>query len=235
MNIKLKHFILLFLILSVLVGFGYCLYTVFSKKEGFVSSKDTFSSLANDDIKPNTTFSMNDMINKASGTTPYEEDPVYETVRNPQKHGGDSNNYFTSFPYGKTLDKSVNITKDYQMLENHPDPGQVTLRQNVNVKHLRIENNSDKPVDVAITTFQYADEDTYPKPLFRIEPKAVKDLGVNPPGGPTQFIWLFDIDSGNLVNDVHAIHNQVNQVVLNEGENHWWIMDLSQPGYSTQK
>ena len=69
-----------------------------------------------------------------------------------------------------------NRVKDYRVLENHEDPGQVSLRQNINSKHARVENNSQHDVLVGIEISR--DPHAQPKPKFLLRGGEVRDLDV---------------------------------------------------------
>lgn len=125
-----------------------------------------------------------------------------------------------------------NVVKDYKMLENHPDPGQVTLRQNISTKHVRIENSSYSDVLVGIDITR--DPHHAPKPKFMLYGGQVKDLAVNMPGERLQFIWLFDPKTGKPINDPHPMRYQTNLFVVIEGLNRWWVMDFQHKGYRGQ-
>lgn len=122
-----------------------------------------------------------------------------------------------------------NKVKDYMILENHRDPGQISLRQNINVKHIRIENNSKKDVLVGICLS--GDIFTVPHPQFMLKGGQSKDLGVNMPGERIQYIWLFHPINKKLLNTPHPIRNHINSYTLIEALNNWWIMDFRHKGY----
>ncbi len=126
----------------------------------------------------------------------------------------------------------VNRVKDYRMLENHEDPGQVSLRQNINGRHVRVENSTNSAVLVGISICR--DPHQQPKPKFHLRSGEVRDLSINMPGERLQFLWLFDPKTGHVLNDPHAMHNHMNLFSLIEGLNRWWIMDFQHKGYRGQ-
>ena len=120
--------------------------------------------------------------------------------------------------------EDVNTVKDYRILQNEQDPGNVSLPININSKHIRLENNSMKPVLVYITTAGNSFGECAPtyskmgfKPQFLLLGGQVRDLGVNMPDEKPQFIWLFDPITGILLNSPHIIRRQANQFVIIEG------------------
>jgi len=129
-----------------------------------------------------------------------------------------------SYPYLTNLDGTdKNTVKDYRILENKQDPGDVSLVQNVNTKHIRLESNTMKPLLVAISTQgrQFECTDTFTtlglKPQFLLKGGQVRDLSVNMPGERMQYIFLFNPENGGIVNTPHPIRAHINQFVVNEG------------------
>jgi len=131
------------------------------------------------------------------------------------------------FPYYNN-----NIVKDYRVLENEQDPGNVSLRQNINVKHARLENNSSKDVLVGIDITRNPYE--APLPKFLLRGGEVRDLAVNMPGERMQYIWLYDPLTKRRLNEPHPMLYHINTFVINEGLNLWWIMDFGHNGYRPQ-
>ncbi len=131
------------------------------------------------------------------------------------------------YPYIDT-----NTVKDYRVLENHRDPGQVRLRQNINTKHARVENNSTKDVWVGIDITRNPNHP--PPPRFLLKGGEVRDLAVNMPGERLQYLWLYDPVTKQVLNDPHPMHNHMNMFVVLEGMNRWWIMDYKHRGYRAQ-
>lgn len=126
------------------------------------------------------------------------------------------------------LKTTLNIVKDFDVLQGYPDFGQIPLRRNIDVKRVLLENNSDVPVLIAIHPYQYGKT---PKSQFELKPRMSKNIGVNTAGDYHQFVWLFDHDSHKVIGDPHIIHRQVNNLVINKGLNRWWIKDYRQPSY----
>lgn len=62
-----------------------------------------------------------------------------------------------------------------------------------------------------------------PRIDFIIRPHEIKYLGVNTNDAPGQFIYIIDITSGVIVGPPQFIERTVNQFVLREGINSWWV------------
>lgn len=131
-----------------------------------------------------------------------------------------------------------NMVIDYNKEEMVCRYSDVSLRRSVDYKRIRIENNSTTPIYVGINTC----DKTKPEPCFLLEGGEIKDLGVNPPGCPDQYIWLLcprkvcDCDDPcecemklEVVNTPHVMPGFANQFVLLKGENIWFIKDMNQP------
>lgn len=126
----------------------------------------------------------------------------------------------------------MNIVKDYRTLENQQDPGQVSIRQNVNTRHVRLENNSKKSYLIGINLYNYFPY--RPKPQFLLRGGEVRDLAVNMPGQKMQYIWTYDPVTNRVTGDPHTMRQNINTYVLNEGENRTWIHDFYHKGYRGQ-
>ena len=86
--------------------------------------------------------------------------------------------------YGHIRINHLNIVKDFDMLQGYRDFGRVSLRNSIDVKRVRIGNNSNDEVYVAINDSY----DIEPKPQFKLEPKVAMNLGLNMPGDYPQFV-----------------------------------------------
>lgn len=126
----------------------------------------------------------------------------------------------------------VNTVKDYRTLENQQDPGQVSIRQNVNSRHVRIENNSKKDVLIGINLYRLFDY--RPKPQFLLRGGEVRDLAIAMPGERIQYMWTYDPASMRTIGDPHPLRWNINTFVINEGQNRFWVMDFYHKGYRGQ-
>lgn len=128
----------------------------------------------------------------------------------------------------KVYDDNKNTLKDYKVLENQRDVGQISLRQNINSRHVRIENISTSPVWVGVDIKR--DHHNPPSPQIMLRGGEVRDIGINMPGERLQYLFLMT-QCGKLLGDPHAMHNHMNQFSIIRGENNWWVMDFQHKGY----
>ena len=125
-----------------------------------------------------------------------------------------------------------NTVKDYRTLENQQDPGQVSIRQNVSTRHVRVENNSKKDILIGINIHQ--DFLFRPKPQFLLRGGEVRDLAINIPGERQQFLWSYSPITGKVLGDPHPMRWNINTFVINEGSNRFSVMDFYHKGYRGQ-
>ncbi len=129
---------------------------------------------------------------------------------------------YSGYPFGGgvpsdcTVDTSCesNLAKDYLILEKNVTPGDVRLRHSLDVRPVRIENSTPHLLAVALTTYQNG---VIPEPTWLIHPGETRVVGVNPPGLTMQFIWLFNPETGQAVNDAHPLRWHHNQFVIRSG------------------
>lgn len=133
---------------------------------------------------------------------------------------------------------TLNIVKDYRILENHPDPGAVSLRQNIDTKYVRVENSSRHPVFVGIDiSFEDVGKKFDPKrplhqgKMFYLDGGESKDLAVNQPHDTQQFLFIYDAQTKKLVNTPFAMDARANLFVINKGTNNFWIGPFHRSGF----
>lgn len=122
----------------------------------------------------------------------------------------------------------VSKVKDYQISQGSYPFSKKNVKS-IDERYLALENNAkEHAVDVGISLSQ-----TQPAPiLFRLEPGRRADLGVNPYGYPPQFIWLYDPETGRVLNaPAHVIKYPINSISINRGVSGlWWMKDYHLPG-----
>jgi len=109
-----------------------------------------------------------------------------------------------------------NTVKDYFTLENTTDVGTITLRRNIDVRRIRLDNNTPYVLAIGIYPYRYQPGGS-PQPQFLLDPGSTRFLGVNQPGSDLQFIYAYDHDSGKLINTPHPINYHSNQFVIQGG------------------
>ena len=124
-----------------------------------------------------------------------------------------------------TISDNLNLVKDYGGMQGGLHP---MLRNNINIKRVLLENGSRYDVLVSI----HGSMDGDPKSKFILYRGESINLGVNPSGNDPQYIWVFDINSKKLINTPHIINRHINNFVITNGLNIWWIDDYRQPSLS---
>lgn len=145
----------------------------------------------------------------------YGEDTCYASPTRPLSHW--QTHPYPACDYG-------NRVKMWRTLQGWHG-GRAPRRRVLDVRYARIENAGRHRVGVAINIYWHdAPACRVTKPSFFLEPGETIELGLNLNTGPAQTLWLFD-EQGNLVNTPHLIKNNVNQLVLREGMNLWFVQD----------
>lgn len=106
--------------------------------------------------------------------------------------------------------------KDYFTLEGTTDPGTISLRRSIDVKRVRLDNDTPYDLAIAIIPYRYTPQGA-PQPQFVLNAGSTRFLGVNQPGDNLQFIHVYDHETGNLINTPHPIDYHNNQFVIRGG------------------
>jgi len=124
-----------------------------------------------------------------------------------------------------------NIIRDYDKTQGttHPSDLAYQILRDYHVRYITIQNSSTRPIGVAITT--YISGPT-PEVLFSLSGGEIKHLGINSHGGPPQFIWILDLQTGLSVSSPTALKSDSNAFVLRDGINKWWVNFYSFPSYA---
>ena len=124
-----------------------------------------------------------------------------------------------------------NITRDYDKLQGttHPSDLAYQIIRDYNVRYINIQNSSQRPVGVAIVTYLSGPT---PETLFSLAGGEIKHLGINTQGGPPQFIWLLDLQTGLPVTAPMLLRSNANAFVLRDGVNKWWVSAYKFPSYA---
>ena len=123
--------------------------------------------------------------------------------------------------------KACNIVRDYNKLNGltHVTDTHIQILRDINTRRVSIENSSQRPVGVAITTYY---GDPLPKIGFILEGGEIKAVGINSIGSPMQFINLLDPVTGLRVGSPTSFRTDCNTFVLRDGINAWFSQ-----GYQT--
>ncbi len=128
----------------------------------------------------------------------------------------------TGYPFGGGVPSDCcvdtrcesNLVKDYLVLEKNVTPGDIRLRHSLDVRPIRLENSTPHLLAVAFTTYRSG---YIPEPEWLIHPGETRVLGVNPPGLTMQYIWLFNPETNQAVNDPHPVRWHHNAFVIRSG------------------
>lgn len=116
----------------------------------------------------------------------------------------------------------ISYVKNSAVIENVDTIGDAKLYSDIILRKVTLENATSVPVDVAIVPYQ---QGNVPQPKFTILPGQVLWLSINPIEYLHQFVWLFDHDTKEPVNDPHILSRHANTFVLHKGINGWMIND----------
>lgn len=121
----------------------------------------------------------------------------------------------TVYPYPKP-----NTLKNYYVLEETLDPGSIQLRRSVDVKRIRLDNDTPYTLHIGVYPFRYTATmgcvNCKVQPQFTIHPSQSIYLGINMPGSNLQFFWVYD-EEGNGINDPFPIDYHANTFVIKSG------------------
>jgi hypothetical protein len=127
----------------------------------------------------------------------------------------------------KELNK-INNFKDYNILQNVAEPGAVKIRRNIMTRHVRITNNTRGMILIGIGL---STEQTAPEPKLYLGPHEHKDLALNSPGDPFQYMWVFD-NNKKILNRPVPLYHHINAYVINPGLNKISVIEFGFVSYN---
>jgi hypothetical protein len=145
--------------------------------------------------------------------------------------------------------KKWNIVRDWNQLQGYTNPADemVQIRRDLNSRRVSIENSSERPIGVAITSFytvpSWNEEPnrTNPPTQLNLAPKLlpnfylaggeVKYIAINTMDGPMQYVHLLDPDTGLPVSNPTPFTTGANQFVLRDGIQKWWVQRFAQRNF----
>jgi hypothetical protein len=118
--------------------------------------------------------------------------------------------------------KATNIVRDWNKLQGFSSATDehIMIRRDINVRHVSIENSSERPVGVAITTYMGG---PLPPRQFILQGGEVKDIGINSIGQAMQYIHLLDLETKLHVGMPQPLRTDCQSFVLRDGLNGWFI------------
>lgn len=125
-------------------------------------------------------------------------------------------------PYDKHRTPKYNIVRDYNKAQGvyHPSDLSTQILRDYHIRYMSVQNSSPRPIGIAITN--YADG-PIPPIRFSLAGGEIKHIGINSRGGPSQTVWIIDLQTEKPVGTPHTIRSNQNAIVLRDGINKWWV------------
>ena len=127
--------------------------------------------------------------------------------------------------------RAYNITRDWNMAQGFSNPADETvmIRRDLDLRKVSVENSSpDNEVCCAVTTYY---QGPLPKAQFSLECGEIKYIGINTIGGPMQYLWYLDLQTGNPLGTPTPFRTDCNQFVLRQGLNRWFVQAFQSSGF----
>jgi len=133
-----------------------------------------------------------------------------------------------------TAQPNFNIVRDFNKAQGttHPTDLAYQIPRDIGLRYISVQNSSIRPISIAITP--YISGPT-PPILTTLYSSEIKHIGINTHGGPPQFIWLLDPQTGMIVGEPTIIRSNANDLVLRDGVNKWWVHFFAHPSYAAAK
>lgn len=129
------------------------------------------------------------------------------------------------------MQENYNIVRDWDKSQGvtHATDLSSQILRDYNVRYVTVENSSPFPIGVGITSYL-----TGPVPpiKFSLGSGEIKHLALNTQGGPTQYLWILDLETGKVVNNPTPFQRISNSFVLRHGLNKWFVQYYSRPSYA---
>lgn len=126
-----------------------------------------------------------------------------------------------------------NIVRDWNKLQGFTSPTDthIQIKRDLNSRYVTLENSSQRPVGIAITTYY---GDPLPKLQFILDGGEVKNIGINPIGSAMQFIHILDPVNGERIGSCTSFRTDCNQFVLRDGLNGWFVQCFQRTAFRTR-
>lgn len=115
---------------------------------------------------------------------------------------------------------------------SHVTDEHIQIRRDINIRNVSLENSSQRPIGIAITTFYGGPNDIVPKLQFVLAPGEVKALGINSHGSPMQYINPLDPVNGKRVGKPYPFQTDSQQFVLRDGMQNWFVQAFKRATYA---
>lgn len=131
-----------------------------------------------------------------------------------------------------------NITRDWNQVQGTTgvEDWLWKIPNTTDVRHISIENSSQSQnIGVAIQTYYILDLNEVPKIQFVLKPGEIRDIAINSHGGPLQYIYLLNPESGKnygkMVGRPSPLQTDGQQFVIRQGVNLWFTSKFKNAGY----
>lgn len=126
---------------------------------------------------------------------------------------------------------TYNIVRDWEKLQGYTDISDeyIQTRRDLNSRCVSIQNSAYRPIAVAIAT--YYDTPPIPNINFYLAPGQIRNVGINTPDGPLQYIHLLDPVTKKPVCWPSPLANDAQQFVIRDGLNSWYVQHFKIAGF----
>ena len=130
--------------------------------------------------------------------------------------------------------EDYNIVRDWNKAQGmtHYTDEHIQIKRDIGIRLISLQNSGLRPVGVAITTYWCGQT---PKIQFVMGGGEIKNIGINPYGGPMQFLHLLDLETHRPVGTPYAFRTDSNWFVLRDGLNKYYIHSFKTGAFSAQK
>ena len=124
-----------------------------------------------------------------------------------------------------------NIAVDWEKLQGMYNAADEVhqIRRTLNARHIRIDNGSETPVRVAISTSLTDFEDSV---IFDLHPLETRDIGINTSQLADQFLHILSPENSSVIGFAKPLHTGAEIFVLREGLNGWFTQTFRSAGVS---
>jgi hypothetical protein len=129
-----------------------------------------------------------------------------------------------------TPSNSYNIVRDWNKVQGmtHPSDEHAQIRRDIDVRRISVENSSERSISIAIMPYY---QGPIPNPQFTLSGGEIKNIAVNLPDGPLQYIHIIDPISKGIVGKPFGLRTDSNSFVLRDGLNMWFVQAFKTYGY----
>jgi hypothetical protein len=129
-----------------------------------------------------------------------------------------------------TPSNAYNIVRDWNKLQGftHPSDEHIQIRRDIDTRRISVENSSERSISISIMPYY---QGPLPVAQFTLIGGEIKNVGVNLPDGPMQYIHILDPKTKKPVGQPYALRHDCNAFVLRDGINKWQISAFQMTGF----